>query len=119
VAAGCFAGRWSDGRPAIAILGLGEPPGEFTGQLVDIVAQGLVGGAGAATRLIVPCDDARIATAVLAHELLWSITEVLLASGTVDLARSLTAAFANEDTRSICYSSRSNKQPRHEPVVMA
>jgi hypothetical protein len=43
-------------------------------------------------------STAVIATVVLAHELLWSITDALLASGTVDLARSLTAARADEET---------------------
>jgi hypothetical protein len=89
--------RRPDGRPAIPVLGPDEPMDQFARQLADVVAEGIVGDEAASTRALVPCDDVRVATVILAHELIWSITEALVASGTVDLARSLTTPHTGKD----------------------
>jgi hypothetical protein len=84
--------RRPDGRPAIPVMGTNGPLDHFAGQLADAVAEALVGDDASAARAIVPCDDARVATVVTAHELIWDITEGLVASGAVGLARSLTTS---------------------------
>lgn len=82
--------RRPDGRPAIPVMGANGPLDQFASQLADSVAEALVSDDTAAARATVPCDDTTVATVVVAHELIWNITEALVASGTVNLARSLT-----------------------------
>lgn len=81
--------RRPDGRAAIPVLGGDGPLDALAGPLADVVTEALVGEEAAPARALVPGDDPRVATVVIAHELIWDVTEALVASGTVALAQSL------------------------------
>jgi hypothetical protein len=76
--------RRQDGRAAIPVVGAGGPPDEIAGHMADIVADAVAGDDTAAARAAVPCDDVAVATVIVVHELIWDITEALIASRSVE-----------------------------------
>jgi hypothetical protein len=89
--------RRPDGRPAIPVVGVNGPLDRIASRIADIVAEALIGTDMATVRAMVPCDDAKTAAVVVAHELIWDITEALVASGAVDLPPSLRNAHTTDE----------------------
>jgi hypothetical protein len=89
--------RRPNGRPAIPVMGVNGPLDQYASQVAEVVVETLIGADAATARIIVPSDDIAVATVVVAHELIWDITEALVTSGTVEPARSLTTAQAADE----------------------
>ncbi|GIF45889.1 hypothetical protein DFJ67_5324 [Asanoa ferruginea] len=66
-------------RPVIPVVGDGGELDRLAGSVADQVAEALTGPAIAA----LPIDDARVATVVVAHELIWDITDALIDAGAI------------------------------------
>jgi hypothetical protein len=89
--------RRPNGRPAIPVVGINGPLDQIASQLADAVADALAGNDAAGARAIVPCDDVAIATAVVAHELIWDITEGLIADRALAPPASLMASRTGDE----------------------
>ncbi|QSB15229.1 hypothetical protein JQS43_02355 [Natronosporangium hydrolyticum] len=72
--------RSPDGRPAIPVVGGGGPLDSIAGRIAATVADALAGDELAVARELVGAEPS-VSTVVVAHELIWEITESLLAAG--------------------------------------
>jgi hypothetical protein len=89
--------RRPNGRPAIPVVGINGPLDQVASQLADAVADALAGNDAADARATVPCDDVAVATVVVAHELIWDITEGLIADRALDPPASLMASRTGDE----------------------
>jgi hypothetical protein len=76
--------RLPDGRSAVPILGIDGRTDRIADRLAEQVATAVTGAEVRAATARVPGDEA-VATVIVAHELIWHITEALIASGAVAL----------------------------------
>jgi len=74
--------RRPDGRPAVPILGIDGRLDRLADDLAGQVATELTGTEVRAVTALVPGDSA-VSTVIVSHELIWHITEALVASGAV------------------------------------
>ena len=74
--------RQPDGRPAVPVLGVDGRADRIAERVAGQVATELTGIQVAGTAAHVPGDTA-VRTVIVAHELIWQITEALVASGAV------------------------------------
>jgi hypothetical protein len=74
--------RQPDGRPAVPVLGVDGRADRIADRLAEQLATALAGSEVASAGALVAADAA-VATVIVAHELIWQITEALIASGAV------------------------------------
>ncbi|WP_133061497.1 hypothetical protein [Streptosporangium minutum] len=73
--------RLDDGRSAIPLVGVGDVLDELASAVAAPVSAFLLSRACQETYRYVSTDDRTVATVVIAHELIWEITEQLIARG--------------------------------------
>jgi hypothetical protein len=79
-----FAGlRLIDGQSAVPIVGSGTAVDDLARRIAEPVANLLTGDLADRARALVSTNNRAIATVVVAHELIWELTDLLIAQGTV------------------------------------
>ncbi|MEV4181594.1 hypothetical protein AB0J28_09120 [Streptosporangium canum] len=73
--------RLDDGRSAIPLVGVGDVLDELATAVATPVSAFLMSRASEEAYGYVPADDRAVATVVISHELIWEITEQLIARG--------------------------------------
>jgi hypothetical protein len=74
--------RLDDGRSAIPLVGTGGVLDELAAAVAAPVSAFLLSRACQEAHRYVPTDDRAVATVIISHELIWEITEQLIARGT-------------------------------------
>jgi hypothetical protein len=74
--------RLDDGRSAIPLVGVGDVLDELAAAVAAPVSAFLLSRACQEARRYVSTDDRTVATVIISHELIWEVTERLIARGT-------------------------------------
>jgi hypothetical protein len=81
--------RRRDGQSALALVGTGDDLDDLAHQLAEPVADLLVSGKLDGARAMIPTPKRDVATVVVAHELIWELTDQLIERGACRLPPAL------------------------------